>query len=155
MSGKEVETGQGAAEEPAKVEEPAKAEELAKTEEPAKDEEPSKSEKPAKAEEPTKAEEPAKGAVKKPKAAKEAGGEQPAPTPTAKVKKSAAIEEIMAAIKKMTVLELAELVKALEAEFGVSAAAAPVTAAAAAPKRAKTGVQRRQKARRVEVVSSD
>ncbi|MFQ5997095.1 MAG: 50S ribosomal protein L7/L12 [Dehalococcoidales bacterium] len=37
----------------------------------------------------------------------------------------------MTTIKKMTVLELAELVKALEAEFGVSAAA-PVVAAPAA-----------------------
>ncbi|MCS7287427.1 MAG: 50S ribosomal protein L7/L12 [Anaerolineae bacterium] len=47
-------------------------------------------------------------------------------------------EEIIAAIEKMTVLELAELVKALEERFGVSAAApvvaaAPVAAAAAAP----------------------
>ncbi len=45
-------------------------------------------------------------------------------------------EEIIAAIEKMTVLELAELVKALEERFGVSAAApvvaaAPVAAAAA------------------------
>lgn len=38
-------------------------------------------------------------------------------------------EEIIAAVKKMTVLELAELVKALEEEFGVSAA--PVAVAAA------------------------
>lgn len=38
-------------------------------------------------------------------------------------------EELIAAIKSMTVLELAELVKALEAEFGVSAA--PVVSAAA------------------------
>jgi len=38
----------------------------------------------------------------------------------------------METIKKMTVLELSELVKALEVEFGVSAAA-PVVAAAAAP----------------------
>ena len=38
-------------------------------------------------------------------------------------------EEIMQAIKSMTVLELAELVKALEEEFGVSAAA-PVAVAA-------------------------
>ncbi len=37
-------------------------------------------------------------------------------------------EEIIAAIKSMTVLELAELVKALEAEFGVTAA--PVAAVA-------------------------
>ncbi|MFH1031036.1 MAG: 50S ribosomal protein L7/L12 [Chloroflexota bacterium] len=39
-------------------------------------------------------------------------------------------EEIMAAIETMTVLELAELVKALETKFGVTAAA-PVIAAAA------------------------
>ena len=38
----------------------------------------------------------------------------------------------MDTIKNMTVIELAELVKALEAEFGISAAA-PVVAAAAAP----------------------
>ena len=52
--------------------------------------------------------------------------------PKAKAKKSAAIEDIMTTIKGMTVLELAELVKALEEEFGVSAAA-PVAVAAAAP----------------------
>lgn len=51
---------------------------------------------------------------------------------TAKAKKSGAIDEIMTAIKAMSVLELAELVKALETEFGVSAAA-PVAVAAAAP----------------------
>lgn len=39
-------------------------------------------------------------------------------------------EEIMATIKGMTVLELAELVKALETEFGITAAA-PVMAVAA------------------------
>jgi large subunit ribosomal protein L7/L12 len=42
------------------------------------------------------------------------------------------LEEIIAAIKGMTVLELSQLVKAMEAEFGVTAAA-PVMAAAAAP----------------------
>ena len=44
-------------------------------------------------------------------------------------------EEIMAAIKGMTVLELAELVKELEKEFGVSAApvAVAATAGVAAP----------------------
>ncbi len=41
-------------------------------------------------------------------------------------------QEIMQAIENMTVLELSELVKALEEKFGVSAAA-PVAAAAAAP----------------------
>ena len=48
-------------------------------------------------------------------------------------------DEMIAAIKGMTVLELADLVKALEQEFGVSAAApvavaaAPTAAAAAGP----------------------
>jgi len=42
-----------------------------------------------------------------------------------------AVEDMIAAIKNMTVLELSEMVKALETEFGVSAAA-PVAAAAAA-----------------------
>lgn len=41
-------------------------------------------------------------------------------------------EQIMEAIEQMTVLELSELVKALEEKFGVSAAA-PVAAVAAAP----------------------
>ena len=40
-------------------------------------------------------------------------------------------EEIIAALKEMTVMELNELVKAVEAEFGVTAAA-PVAAAAPA-----------------------
>ena len=40
-------------------------------------------------------------------------------------------EEIIAAIEQMTVLELAELVKALEEKFGVSAA--PMAVAAAVP----------------------
>ncbi len=69
----------------------------------------------------TKAEEPVAEEHKKHKAAK-----------ADKPKKSAAIEDIMTTIKGMTVLELAELVKALETEFGVSAAA-PVAVAAAAP----------------------
>ena len=41
-------------------------------------------------------------------------------------------EEILSAIENLTVLELAELVKAAEEKFGVSAAA-PVAVAAAAP----------------------
>lgn len=41
-------------------------------------------------------------------------------------------EEIIGAVKGMTVVELAELVKALETEFGVSAAAMAVAAAPAA-----------------------
>jgi len=50
-----------------------------------------------------------------------------------KAKKATAIDEIMASIKNMTVLELAELVKTLEAEFGVTAAAPVVAVATAAP----------------------
>jgi len=54
--------------------------------------------------------------------------------PAAKAEKKApAIEELMATIKSMTVLELSELVKALETEFGVSAAAPVVATAATAP----------------------
>ncbi len=71
---------------------------------------------------------PAKQAVKKPKAAEAATNEEP----RAKVTKKTAIDEIMAAVKNMTVFELSELIKALEAEFGVSAAA-PLVATAAAP----------------------
>ena len=48
---------------------------------------------------------------------------------TEKAKKSTSIDEIMTIIKNMTVLELAELIKKLETEFGVTAAA-PVVAAA-------------------------
>ena len=51
----------------------------------------------------------------------------------AKVKVKPAVDEIMATIKNMTVLELSELVKALETEFGVSAAVPAVAATAAAP----------------------
>lgn len=53
-------------------------------------------------------------------------------------------EQIMEAIEKMTVLELSELVKALEEKFGVSAAApvavaaAPAAAAAAPAEEEKT-----------------
>ncbi len=42
-------------------------------------------------------------------------------------------EEIIAAVKKMTVLELAELIKALEEEFGVTAAPVAMAAAPVAP----------------------
>lgn len=68
---------------------------------------------------------PAKRAAKKPAASKEA-----APAKAEKAKKAPVIDEIMTAVKNMSVLELSELVKALETEFGVSAAA-PVAAVAA------------------------
>ena len=42
------------------------------------------------------------------------------------------IEEIVAEVEKLSVLELADLVKAIEEKFGVSAAAAAVVAAPAA-----------------------
>ena len=114
-----------AAEEP-KAEEPAAEEpkaEAPKEEKPAPEK--PKAEKPApekKAEEPA----PAKEEAKKPKAEK--------PKVSSK-----AIEDIMESIKKMSVLELAELVKALETEFGVSAAAPVAVAAAAAPGAADAG----------------
>lgn len=49
-------------------------------------------------------------------------------------------EQIMEAIESMTVLELSELVKALEEKFGVSAAA-PVAVAAAAPAEAAAAAE--------------
>ena len=49
-------------------------------------------------------------------------------------------DEILEAIASMTVLEVSELVKAMEEKFGVSAAA-PVAVAAAAPG-ARSPVQR-------------
>jgi len=67
---------------------------------------------------------PEKETVKKPKATKAAAE---------KGKKSAGAGEILDAIKNMTVLELADLVKALETEFGVSAAVPVVAATGAAP----------------------
>jgi large subunit ribosomal protein L7/L12 len=47
-------------------------------------------------------------------------------------------EEIIEAISSMTVLDLAELVKALEVKFGVSAAAPMAMASAAGPAAAET-----------------
>jgi large subunit ribosomal protein L7/L12 len=65
-------------------------------------------------------------------AAPEAEAEAPK---KAKVKKGGVIDEIMEKVKVMTVIELSELVKALEEEFGVSAAvpmaAMPMAGAAA------------------------
>ena len=77
--------------------------------------------------------EPKEGEAKKTtRAKKEVKEEEAKETPTAgKEVKSSTKEEIIAAIKNMTVLDLADLVKTLETEFGVSAA--PVAVAAAAP----------------------
>ena len=85
---------------------------------------------------------PAKRAVKKAKIAGADVSKQKAPTEAKK--KVTTIDEMMATVKNMTVLELSELVKALETEFGVSAAApvvataATVTEAAAPPAEEKT-----------------
>ena len=65
-------------------------------------------------------------AEEKPKATK-----AKAPAKTAKAKGSSSLDDIMNAIKSMSVLELAELVKTLEEEFGVSAAAPMAVAAPA------------------------
>jgi large subunit ribosomal protein L7/L12 len=72
----------------------------------------------------------------KPEAKPEPKAEAKKPAPKKKLSKG--VEDIMTTIKKMTVLELSELVQALEGEFGVSASmavAAPAAggAAAAAP----------------------
>ena len=77
----------------------------------------------------TKAEEPVAEEPRKHKAAK-----------ADKPKKSVAIDEILTAIKGLSVLDLAELVHALEAEFGVSAAA-PVAIAAAPAAEAAPAVE--------------
>lgn len=52
-------------------------------------------------------------------------------------------EEIIAVVKNMTVLELADLVKALEDEFGVTAAPMAVAAAAGAPAAAAAAEEER------------
>jgi len=68
------------------------------------------------------------------KANKEVKEEQVKEAPRAKKEaKGLTKEEIIAAIKTMTVLDLADLVKTLENEFGVSAAPVAVAAPTAAP----------------------
>ena len=53
-------------------------------------------------------------------------------------------EEMIEVIKQMTVMELADLVKALEEEFGVSAAAPVAVAAGAAPAAEEAGTDEEQ-----------
>jgi large subunit ribosomal protein L7/L12 len=125
MADEEVKTEQeqaAEAEEPkAEQEEPAEQEQVAE-EAAAEQEQPAKE---AKAETPVKKE--GKKARTPKAAAKEQSGAK-----KATAKKSAAIEDVMTVIKGMSILELADLVKTLEEEFGVTAAA-PVSVAAAAP----------------------
>ena len=59
-------------------------------------------------------------------------------TDETKVEIPAKFEKMVAEIEKMPVVELEELVKVLEAKFGVSAAAPVAVAAAAAPVEEKT-----------------
>ena len=79
-------------------------------------------------------------------AAGEEAGQKPAAKKAApketRAKKAMATDDIMTAIKSMTVLELSELVKTLEEEFGVSAA---VQVAAAAPAGAAAPVEEEEK----------
>jgi len=74
---------------------------------------------------------PAEEVVEEPKPVKAAAGKTAAKA--TKAKKGTALYDIMTAIKSMTVIELAELVKALETEFGVSAAAPVAVAAPTGP----------------------
>jgi large subunit ribosomal protein L7/L12 len=81
-------------------------------------------------------------AKKAPRAKKEAKVEETKEAPAPKAKREGKPmnkEEIVTALKNMTVLDLADLVKTLEDEFGVSAA--PVAVAAAAPAAAAPGEQ--------------
>jgi large subunit ribosomal protein L7/L12 len=77
-------------------------------------------------------EEKKEAAVEEPKA--EAPAAEEKKPKAAKAAKSSAVSEVLEIVKKMTVIELADLVKAFETEFGVSAAApVAVAAAGAAP----------------------
>ncbi len=128
MVEKEAKAEQGAGEEAAEVEKQPSAKGAVKKSEAAPVEVGEKKA-PAKAEKaPAEAGE-KKAPAKAEKAPAEAG-EKKAPAKAEKKGQKAAIDDIMATIKGMNVLELSELVKALEDEFGVSAAA-PVVAAAA------------------------
>jgi len=69
-----------------------------------------------------------------------ASGKRQAASP-AKEAKAMTKEELIAAIKDMNVLELSELVKALETEFGVSAAAPVAVAAAPAAAEAAAAIE--------------
>jgi len=107
----------------AKVEE--KAEETVEVKAEEKTEKPKRQK--AKAEAEAKAEE----KPEEPKKQKETGKAAPKPA-AAREGRAMTKDELIAAIKNMTVLDLSELVKALEAEFGVSAAAPVAVAASAA-----------------------
>ncbi len=75
----------------------------------------------------------AKAEKAEPKAEKAEAKAEKAPKAAAKSGATMSKDDLIAAIKNMTVLELSELVKALEEEFGVSAAAPVAVAATAGP----------------------
>jgi large subunit ribosomal protein L7/L12 len=94
----------------------------------------------------------AKAEVKEPEPKVEAEAKPEAKEPEAKpeakeakakagAKSSATVDQIMTTIKKMTVLELSELVKALQEEFGVSAPVAVAAPAAAAAEAAPAAAE--------------
>ena len=122
----EVEKVQETTEEKAAEEQqPAAEEKTEKAEQPVAEEKAKAEQQPAAEEKVEEAPQPISGETTASKAAqqtsKAVAGK--APAKAGKAKKATAFDEIMTAIKNMTVLELAELVKALETEFGVSAAA--------------------------------
>ena len=127
MAEKEEKVEQGVEEEAAEVKKQPSAKKAVKKSE-AAPAEVGEAEAPAKAEE---ASVEAEVAPAKAEKAPAEVSEKKAPTKAEKKGQKAAIDGIMATIKAMNVLELSELVKALEEEFGVSAAAAVVAAAPA------------------------
>ncbi len=139
MAEKEAEMEQGVASEAAEAESKPKVEEAAKVEEKASGE--AKEKEAAKVEEEAASEAKEKETAKPEKKAAEVKSEEPAPAEKKAVAKAVkagkkestvAVNDMIGALKNMTVLELSQLVKALEEEFGVSAAV-PMMAAAGAP----------------------
>ena len=90
-------------------------------------------------------------AEEKPKAAKASTKTSAKGT---KAKKGSPLDDIMSTIKNMSVLELAELVKALEEEFGVSAAA-PMAVAAPVGATAEAGAAAEEEKTEFNVILKD
>jgi len=67
------------------------------------------------------------------------------PAKKKEVKITASAQDIIEQIKNMTVLDLSQLVKALEEEFGISAAAPVAVAAAGAPAEAAAAAEEEEK----------
>jgi len=125
MAEKEEKVEQAAAEEDAEVKkQPSAKKDVKKSE--AAPTEVSEAKAPAEVEEA-----PAEAAPAKAEKAPAEVSEKKTPPKAEKKGQKADIDGIMATVKNMTVMELAELVKALEEEFGVSAAAPMVAAAPA------------------------